>query len=260
MAIQTRNYLSVGISTSDIGRYIGSGVTITAESGTYVKVQYDDSTVSAETVDGAMALRGYTFNANANTLIDFPTELNEIVPQPEGGTVGNSTRPGQTVYDGASFILRRPMTFNRVITRVIAYSAPGTISMLFFQKTDGGSGGGAVPLVANVSGFNPGSSLTNVQMTLAQGDVTLRSGLFYVLYGRDSAAGAVTFRTRAVTTLDLMTANVELSTHPTSFTTAIAVPVFPAAVPTTFDPRQTPTGDANASASDLVPVIRFLKV
>lgn len=257
MAIQTRLYLAVAATPTFISRFIGPGVSIIAQTGAYVKVQYNDATMDTQTLDDILSQQGYIFNATADTLLDLPTEPKEIIPRFEGNVVGNSTHVVGTTYDGCSIVLSRPVLTDRIVLRVQVWGTPGTLSMLFYQRADGSVGdiAVAVPLVASVRGFNPGATGgVNFQAPYFEGTVTLRSGLVYVLYGRDSAAGNITLRSLATTSRDLYTGNVDATTHPTSFTTLIAVAAAPAAPPANF----TPTA-AVASAADVAPDIRFYK-
>lgn len=262
MAIQTRLYLAVATTPSFISRFVGPGVSIIAQTGAYVKVQYDDATMDTTTLDQLLGQQGYIFNAVADTLLDLPTELKEIIPRPEGNVVGNSTHVTTALYDGASVLLDRPATMDRVVLRVQVWSTPGTLSMLFFQRSDGSVGDMAtpVPLVASVRGFNPlATGGVNFKVPFFEGTVTFRSGLVYVLYGRDSAAGSLTLRALATTARDLQTGNVEVDTHPTNFTTSIPVVAAPGAPPATFTPALAVAVPVVPSAADIYPDIRFFK-
>jgi hypothetical protein len=197
-------------------------------------------------IDGAV--REYAYVGEVQ-----PTVTNEWLPPPEGAVAGNGTRIGQTTFDGASFIARGRIQFNRIIFRITVAVAAPTITIQIFQAPDG-SPASVTNRVATVTLFAP--AVGNNLATPAEGTVNLVSGVFFVLFGRDSAAGTVTFQTRSVTALELLNQDVDVDTHPTSFTTAIAANTTPA----TFDPRQTPTGEASASTLDVISAIRFKKV
>jgi hypothetical protein len=223
---------------------------------------------AAETIDSAAsfplpaqfdAVSLYTNGVDwfvAGVGVGVAPETIEFFPEPETRATGNSTRVAQTVFNGASFRLDRPVTFNRILLRVTAYTAPGSIRVLFYQKPQG-LGANATPanLVATVAGFDPGGT-GNFLVTPAEGTVTLAAGVYYVLFGRDSAAGSVTLRTYTVLTLDLSNANVDAATHVTNFTTTIAANTSPA----TFDPRPVATGAATPSVLDLSLDHRLIKV
>ena len=89
-------------------------------------------------------------------------------------------------------------------------------------------------------------------VTPSQGSVTLKRGLIYVLWGRDSTSGSFTARTYGTQTYDLINTNVEAGTHPTMFTTAIAANTSPA----TFDPLT----QATAATVDTALVVRLKTV
>jgi hypothetical protein len=181
-------------------------------------------------------------------------ETDEYIPQPEAQVTTNSTRVAQTTYDGASFALARRVTFNRLILRLTAVTGTPTLSVLIYQAAQGGSGAGATSRVATCS-LSPVATGT-FTLTPAEGTVTLLPGLVFVLIGRSSAAGSATFRTYTVQTDDLLNANVDVNTHPVSFTTTISATTNPA----TFDPRATPTGQATPSALDTALLFRLRNV
>ena len=177
-----------------------------------------------------------------------PTEIVEIIPNAEGQATGNSTRGDQANYDGATFILRRKTTFNRLLFRLTGVAGAVKMSFAIYQATNGGSGVAAK--IATITDFAP-TGTGNQSVAFTEGTVTLEAGIFYVLYGRSSAANSYTMRTWTTQASDQMTANVPANTHPPSFTTAIAATTSPA----TFDPT-TPTG----TAADVIPIIRLQKV
>jgi len=181
-----------------------------------------------------------------------PVETGEILPIPETRITGDATRIAQTNFDGASYILRRATQFNRIIFRVTVVVLAPTVTIQIFQTADGGSG--VANRIATVTGFAPVVG-TNTA-TPVEGVVTATAGLIYVLFGRDSVAGSATVRTSLVSSLDLFNTNVDVNTHPMNFITAIAANTTPA----TFDPRQTPTGEATGSALDTVLVVRLRNV
>lgn len=72
MAMQTRKYLCVGISSENLSRYVGSGCSVIAETGSYISIQYDDAIVDSSTIDDVLAPMGYVFNANADLMLAPP--------------------------------------------------------------------------------------------------------------------------------------------------------------------------------------------
>jgi hypothetical protein len=126
---------------------------------------------------------------------------------------------------------------------------------MLFQAPDGTSGPTAAR-VATVTAFAVGGTGAFVA-PLDEGTVTIQAGLIYVLFGRDSAGGSVTIRTFSNKGMDLLTQNVNLNTHPTVYTTAIASTTTPATIAT----RQSPTGDLiGEPTNSLAPVFRLLNL
>jgi len=283
MALVTRLYRSIGMVLPDLARYVGPTAVVVAQTGTFIQIQYDNTIIDADALDGVMAGAGYVFDVaadqgltirspngtpftiaanNAGNLLGLsvapaPDPKDEI-PIPEGRVTGSSGRVLQTTFDGASFIVRRPMSFDRILLRITGTTSPGSLRLCLYQAPDGSSGSGPLPRIATITGFVPGSA-GNFVIPLDEGTVSLLAGLVYVLYGRDSATGSATLRSYTTQNVDGLSSNVDVNVHPTSFITAIAVPLAPAAAPATFDPRQTPTGQAIASALDVIPVVRFYK-
>lgn len=180
-----------------------------------------------------------------------PTENSEMIPLPEGRVTGNSTRAAQTNFDGAAYFLRRNMTVDRLIFRVTAQAGAPTGRFLIYQFPGGGSG--IASLIASATAVAIGAT-GNFEIAFAEGTVTLEKGLIYILWGRDSGAGSFTLRTYTTQSLDLMTANMNAATHPTSFTTVISA----ATTPATFDPLE--SGDADATSTDVIGVYRLRNV
>lgn len=191
---------------------------------------------------------------NTNFYPPGTIETVEIIPKPEGQVTTNSTRVANTTFDGASYTLSRPMTFNRLIFRCTGQSGTPTARILIYQAPYGKSG--TADLKGTIASLSIPSS-NNYEATMSEGIVTLDAGIFYVLYGRDSGAGSITFRTYATQATDLFTGNVENTTHPTSFTTSIST----SSSPSTFNPLPTGGGgSATAVSADVVLAVRLLKV
>lgn len=188
--------------------------------------------------------------ACGSTFSVLATETADYIPLPESHVTGNATRVANTTFDGASYIIRRPVSFNRIVFRATGQSGAPTARILIYQTASGGSG--VASLKATCATFAiaaPG----NFACTPSEGTVTLTGGLIYVLFGRDSAAGSWTARTSTTQSTDLLNGNMDVDTHPTSFTTTIAANTSPA----TFDPRESPTGSATGTSSDVTLVVRL---
>lgn len=173
-------------------------------------------------------------------------EVADFIPLPEGRVTGNSTRSGQTTFEGASYFLRKQATVGNLVVRVTGHTGVGTLRFLVYQQDDGLSG--VATLRGTVTGFNPGGT-GNFTIPFAEGTIKLVPGLVYVLWGRDSAVNTITLQTYTTQAVNLMTANVVAATHPTSWTTAVASTTTPA----TFDPTS-----GTATASDVIPVFRVV--
>ena len=215
---------------------------------------------ASTTVKGAVELAtngettaGLAVQANDSRLAGSATETTEMFLRPEGVTTGNSTRVAQTTFEGGSYIVRQPVTLDRLIIRVTAQSGGGTIKILLYQTTTGIVG--TANLVGTVTAFAPGAT-GNFEVSLSEGEITLKEGLLFVLWGRDSVGGSVTVRTFTTTNTDLLTGNVNVNTHPTFYSTTIATSTTPA----TFNPLADPTGSAVPTTSDVDIVLRVRNV
>lgn len=199
----------------------------------------------------------HTFSCVSLTLPDggwaWPTESSDMIPLPEGRMRGDSMRVLSDTLVGGTFYVRRRVTFNRILLRTTNQVGSPTMSFGIYQATGGGSGVAA--RIATVTAFpvSIGPPPTTLVITPSEGTVTIEEGLFFVLYGRDSVGGSITLRTYTTEPVQLMTAAVDTELHPTTFTTAISA----AALPATFDPRQTPTGSASATSTDVLPITRL---
>jgi hypothetical protein len=122
---------------------------------------------------------------------------------------------------------------------------------LIYQASDGKSG--VANLVATCTAIAVATGAANYTVTPSEGSVTLKRGLIYVLWGRDSVGDSFTARTYGTQIYDLITNNVEAGIHPTMFTTAIAATTSPA----TFNPL---TQATEAGAVDTALVVRLKTV
>jgi hypothetical protein len=181
------------------------------------------------------------------------TEVVDLYLQPECIVDNIATRGQATTFEGGSLVVRRRISFNRVIVRVTAFTSPGELKLLLYQGTAGGSGIASLraTCIATPSGTG------RLTVTPSEGTVILDEGLCYVLCGRSSAGGSVSLRTFSIIAVDELTENVDLDIHPASWTTTIAATTTPA----TFDSRTSPTGEAiPALALDVIPIIRLKTV
>lgn len=243
---------------SELTRFV-VGATLVAESSVFEDIALADDTNKPD-LDVFMASQGFAFvstaptntpNAATGTALSF-TETADIIPRPEGSVGGgNSTRVCQTTFEGTAFILDRRCTLSRVTGRVTAVSSPGTIRIGIYQAANGGSG--VANLIAQVTGFAPAAT-GNFAVVANGGAFTLERGVFFVLFGRESASGGVTLRSFMVDTVDGQNSNMDADLHCTTFSTTLSAA---AAFPATFDPRPTPTGAATPSTADVTPVFRL---
>jgi hypothetical protein len=180
------------------------------------------------------------------------TEKGEILIRPEAPFGVQATNTASNVnFEGASYLLTRKSQIDRITIKVTA-GGTGTLRILFFQTVNGGSG--IASRVASITGFTPGATGT-FEVLFAEGTVTFQSGILYVLYGRETAT-SITVQTYKIDNVDLLVTGVPTYAHPTVFTTAI----LPTTLPATFDPRQTPTGQATGSNTDIPLIFRSRKL
>jgi hypothetical protein len=189
------------------------------------------------------AFTGQQFG-DANT-----TERFDYIPRPEGQLAGDATQAGALTLQGAAYRLDRAVAFDRIIVRNTAVVGGGTLRFMLYQTPDGGSG--VANRVATVTAF-PGVAASNLTLTPTEGEVTVKSGIVYALWGRDGGT-SITLSTYTNQATNLLTQNVDINTHPTVFSTALLSSTTPA----TFNPRQTPTGQATGVNTDLGPIFRL---
>jgi len=181
-----------------------------------------------------------------------PIEEGEIIPCPEGAIHDSNTRIAKKEFDGAAYMLHRGVRFNRILIRFASKTDAPTLRVLIYQAPGGGSG--VANLKASVEGFAvPG--VGTATLTLSQGTVQLEAGIFYILWGRDSATGSFQANTYGVRNAQLLSVNVDPNTHPIAFTTAISASTTPA----TFNPLHTPNGNTSATTFEVPLIVRFRK-
>lgn len=167
----------------------------------------------------------------------------EWLPLPEFMTGGAATRASQANYDGAAYLTSVPIEFDRFLFRP-TIGGTGRLRFSFFQSKSGGGG----PAYFLTTGTSLGGSAATFTVDVAK--ATLQPGVFYVLWGH-IALTAITLQTWAVGgATELVTANVDSSTHRTIFTTTIDADT----IPDQFDPR-----DQTISTVSVAPVLRLIK-
>jgi hypothetical protein len=177
------------------------------------------------------------------------SETQQAIPIPAFGMTGMNVHTAQRVYEGAVYYLLRDVTFKKIVFRTTETVAPAALSLGIYQTATGSSGVGT--LIASITSFAPipGGAATQV-VACKEGVVTLRAGIIYVLFGRATAAGALTLRTYSCPDIDLIT-NETAYGYPLSFTTTLpsATPL-----PTTFNPAQALAAHGSHAAA----ILRFV--
>lgn len=174
------------------------------------------------------------------------------------GPLNNNT--GQIVLTtnliGGCYTTPQARLFNRIILRVTAQAGAPTMSLQIFQKISGRGGTPAVR-VATVQNFAVGATGTFI-LTPAEGLVQLDPGIFFVLYGRDSAAGSITLRTMQNINLDLLNQNNENDLSVFTFTTTLAANAAPSA---SINPLPVAGGgNATPVTTDILALLRVKRV
>jgi hypothetical protein len=137
----------------------------------------------------------------------------------------------------------------RLLLRVTAAMVAPTIRVGVYQARSGLAGLARLVFSGDVVLAAAG----NFAVAAPAGTVLI-DGVFYVLQGRQSAAGSYSIRVYTTPTYDLLNQNIVSGTVPATFTTVLAAN---AALPATFDPRATPTGQAVPSTLNTAPVLRL---
>lgn len=174
----------------------------------------------------------------------------EFIPELESAVNGNSSRGAQANFDGCSYKLLRPITFNRIIINIRGITGAPDGRVLLYQRL-GGLGGSPASLIATCD-FLPIVANTNLVVTPTEGTVTLETGIFYALFGIQGA-DSFTYSTYATPAQRLLTSDVDTDTHPALFTTTVAASTAPA----TIDPREGSPDGVTASAVDIALALRM---
>ena len=178
----------------------------------------------------------------------FGLEHTEYLPIPETRVAGNSTRVAQTVLEGASFLALSSMEISKIVAKFAAVTSNPTMTFQIFQ-TANGSAHGVAHRIATVFSASLPNGAAIYEFPIQEGEAWIQQGIFYCLWGRNSATGSATLRTYTVQTLDLVNVEVPNGLHPTCFTTTILA--------NTTGSVFYPTTQTTASILDVVPLIRL---
>ena len=168
-----------------------------------------------------------------------------------------ATRGDQTLLEGGTYWVRQQTLVNRILLRMTGGSGAPTLAIGLYQSAEGGAG--VASRVAGAVAFPIGVSAANYSIPLAEGEIVLRRGYLYVLYGRDSAAGGYTMRAYGAMAADLHNQQMIAGTRPTNYTTTLAAN---AGLPATFDPRENGSGGqaVPSAANNTMPILRVARV
>ena len=201
---------------------------------------------------GPTGYTGYTGYTGPSAAVITEEQSEYLIPELRVGT--QSTIADATTLKGASFIVAREFTFNRIIVRATSQAGAPTLTVQIFQTADGMAGNNPTR-IATCTGVAV-SAVGNLVMTPTEGSVTILRGVCYVLFGRDSATGSFVLRSHATQTYDLLNGNIDTDTHVLSFTTTFSATTTPASI----DVRPAGTGDLTGAVTDVVLVVVLKKV
>lgn len=169
------------------------------------------------------------------------------IPRPVGPYAGQGSRGGQANFDGGMFEIANQTQFNRVIISLQSATPIGAGGRVLIYQTPNGNPGTALnpaQLKATCDFTVPATGAQNVEMTPAEGLVSLLPGIIYVLAGETVAT--ISYRRYLTQNYDLFNQGMQAGDIATVFTTAIASNTAPAtfnpvaqAVATTLDARIT---------------------
>ena len=162
----------------------------------------------------------------------------DTVLTPELPSMGGGTRQAQNNFDGGTYTTFRQLRFNRAICRVNTVVTPGgRLEGAFYQAPQGLSGAAMVRL--GTFTVDPVDVVGNVEVATSN-EIVIVPGLYAVIWGASAAQGGnFSMSARVNAALSLLTVNVVAGTHPTAFTTALAVD---GGAPASLDvPGQTPS-------------------
>lgn len=184
-----------------------------------------------------IAFDGANWLATPSGLFGAAAPDEAYVPIPELVSGTQSTRTAQTTCEGASYLLTRACTFDRVIVRVTGKTGTPTGKVLIYQQI-AGKGIGTLYLVATCTLV--ATATGTYELEPAEGSVTLVPGVCFILFGRlSTAGGSLTMRTFSNVSRDLCNLNVPAGCYPQTFTTAIATTSSPSLIisPTALIPE-----------------------
>lgn len=191
--------------------------------------------------------------AKVDELYGLRAEDAEMILIPEGPVTGQGQRLAQLTFEGASFVVRRRVIFDRMRIRFNAVPASGNFVIAIYQEPDGRSG----PAARVASAVFAATAAGAFNIPVSEGVVQLVPGLCYVLFGRRTGTQQLSIYAKPTIALLCDPAFSAPNLHPTDFATNIPTGAFPA----TFNPLPT-TGGGNTTAStiDVTPQIRLWKV
>jgi hypothetical protein len=174
-----------------------------------------------------------------------------VMLMPEFAALGpDTTQSALTTFAGASFLVGKNVSFNRLYAFITAFTAGALLRVLIYQKA-GGSGEGLMSLKATMAGVAVGATGV-LTMTPAEGTVTLEAGYCVVLFGKETATNVTLGTYDPHSTYDLLTVNVPATVHPLVMTTVISAATSPA----TFNPLTQST----PNVAPAIPVLRLAVV
>ncbi len=178
-----------------------------------------------------------------------------VRPHPVTPTADQSTRAAQANYDGGSFWMIRPMTFNRIIWK-ITFKNQTPIGRIGIYQAARGLYDQSVPKIASILSYVP--AVQTFIVAPDEGTVEIEAGLFFVLWGKNT--GNHDMRTYAANAIDLYNQSVPSVTekYMGNFTTDLSAG---STLPASFDPRTLAQGgNCTPTTSDTAPVIALAKV
>ncbi len=180
-------------------------------------------------------------------------ESSDYVTRPEWLNA-TTTRQAQANFEGGSYFVERPVSFNRVGFSINSRVLPYTGVIAIYQHDDGAVKNN-VPLIAEVT-FSDLSGRQTLPLD-GGGDASLVTGVYWLLFGQSAGGGSVTLVTYNISSAPIINNQVQAGEHPCAFTTTVAAA---GGAPATIDPFQGGADGFNDSGLDLPLVARLLEV
>lgn len=223
--------------------------------GTITDLQHGNRGSGALHLEATPLLAGFMSpgdKGKVDDLYGIRAEDAEMIPIPEGPVQGQGQRITQTTFEGASYVIRRRVIFNRMRIRFNAVPGNGDFVIAIYQEQDGRSGQAALVASAVFAATAAGA----FDIPVSEGTVQLVPGLCYVLFGRRTGTQQLSVYSKPTIALLCDPAFSAPNLHPTNFRTGIST----AAFPPVFNPLPAPGGDTTATTTDVTPQIRLWKV